>query len=174
MTGLFVGCGVASIHPEIFGAARRHSLDVYLVVADYIFAEPGVHLIVDEDHGGAGDDWIAANIAAGDICITSRIELARRCVSRGALALGADGRVWNRSAAAIDPDFTNVRNLAELQRSPAPGFGRQLEAAIAASPQLARLFTRRMLRHLRREGGAGTTSPEVVFYRFGPDAEFAA
>jgi uncharacterized protein YaiI (UPF0178 family) len=40
------------------------------------------------------DDWIAERITAADVCVTSDIPLASRCLARGARALAPNGRLW--------------------------------------------------------------------------------
>jgi hypothetical protein len=43
----------------------------------------------------AADDWIAAHIGRGDLCVTSDIPLAARCLANGARAMAPNGRVWS-------------------------------------------------------------------------------
>ena len=63
----------------------------------------------------AADDWIAAHIGRGDVCVTSDIPLASRCLANGARALSPNGRVW--SAANIGEALAGrevARHLREL------------------------------------------------------------
>lgn len=43
----------------------------------------------------SADDWIAENIAAGDILVTADILLADRAIKRGARVIGPKGRELN-------------------------------------------------------------------------------
>ena len=40
------------------------------------------------------DDWIAERITAADVCVTSDIPLASRCLANGARALSSTGKLW--------------------------------------------------------------------------------
>ena len=42
------------------------------------------------------DDWIAERITDADVCITSDIPLASRCVTKGARALAPNGKIWTQ------------------------------------------------------------------------------
>ena len=48
--------------------------------------------IVVGDGADAADDWIAENIMASDVAVTSDIHLAARCLERGAHALDPAGK----------------------------------------------------------------------------------
>jgi uncharacterized protein YaiI (UPF0178 family) len=47
--------------------------------------------VVDEGPDAA-DDWIAANVRAGDVVVTADLPLAARCLAAGARVLGSNGR----------------------------------------------------------------------------------
>lgn len=75
--------------------AVRHKLPA-IVVACQIMRDPGVagvELVVVPAGPDLADDWIADEIAAGDICVTDDIPLAARCIKKGAVALNARGRL---------------------------------------------------------------------------------
>jgi uncharacterized protein YaiI (UPF0178 family) len=141
MLDLFVdidACPV-SVYPSLLRAARRHSLDLYVVTKDYLDVDPNVHLILTEDDQG-GSEWIAANILRGDICVTGEIELATNCTLRGALALAPTGRMWTSEivTAAIAGRAVSTPQLAGGARAgnrPADiaVFAQRLDTAIAAA-----------------------------------------
>ena len=72
----------------------------------------------------AADDWIAAHIGPGDICVTSDIPLAARCLAGSARALAPNGHVW--SAANIGEALAgrevarHLRELGAATRGPPP------------------------------------------------------
>lgn len=55
---------------------------------------PEVRMIFVGQEADATDDWIAAHIGRGDVCITGDIPLASRCLAKGARALAPNGHVW--------------------------------------------------------------------------------
>jgi uncharacterized protein YaiI (UPF0178 family) len=53
-----------------------------------------VQIVIVPDGPDAADDWIASRITPSDICVTADIPLAKRCLERGARALGNTGWPW--------------------------------------------------------------------------------
>ena len=79
---------------------------------------PNVRMVFVGQEADAADDWIAAHIGRGDLCVTSDIPLAARCLAKGARALSPNGRVW--SAANIGEALAGrevARHLRELGAS---------------------------------------------------------
>jgi uncharacterized protein YaiI (UPF0178 family) len=70
------------------------------------------------------DDWIAERIAAGDICVTSDIPLASRCLARGASALSSTGKLWTGdnigNALAGRAVSQHLRDMGVATGGPAP------------------------------------------------------
>ncbi len=56
---------------------------------------PNVRMVFVGQEADAADDWIAAHIGRGDLCVTSDIPLAARCLAKGARALSPNGRIWH-------------------------------------------------------------------------------
>ena len=81
------------VKAEVCKVARRYRLHVTLVAnARMRVNDPDVaSLVVVAGDINAADDWIAEQVAAGDIVITADIPLAARCVKRGARVLGPTG-----------------------------------------------------------------------------------
>lgn len=84
---------------------------------------PNVRMILVGDAADAADDWIVDHIAAGDVCVTSDIPLASRCLARDAAALAPNGRVWtaqNIGNALAGRDLArHLRELGVATRGPA-------------------------------------------------------
>ena len=58
---------------------------------------PNVRMILVGDASDAADDWIAERIGAGDVCVTSDVQLASRCLANGARVVAPNGRVWTQA-----------------------------------------------------------------------------
>lgn len=74
--------------------AGRHDLVVHLVSNQWLRLQvgPKVNKVVVPGDWDAADNWIADEITDRDICITSDIPLASRCVEKGAATLGPTGK----------------------------------------------------------------------------------
>ena len=95
---LFIDADACPVREEAYRVAARTGLEV-LVVHNGSRPirppqQPGVRVIIVDDGPDAADDWIAERIVPGDICITADIPLAKRCLEKGARALGHTGKAW--------------------------------------------------------------------------------
>ena len=100
MTQIYIDADACPVREEVYRVAARTRLGV-LVVHNGSRpirppAQPGVQMVIVPDGPDAADDWIAERIAPADICITGDIPLAKRCLERGAQALGHSGNPWTR------------------------------------------------------------------------------
>src|SRR5947208_15556826 len=81
-------------------------------------------MVVVGDRADAADGWIAERIGAGDVCVTSDIPLASRCLKKGARVASPTGRQWteaNIGNALAGRDIArHLRELGEIARGPAP------------------------------------------------------
>ncbi len=82
-----------------------------------------VRMVLVGDLSDAADDWIAERIGAHDLCVTSDVPLAARCLAKGARVLGPNGRVWTQSniggALAGRELSRHLRELGVTTRGPA-------------------------------------------------------
>jgi uncharacterized protein YaiI (UPF0178 family) len=107
----------------VLRVARRHALQVYMVSNQWMRTayEPAVHRIVAPEGPDAADDWIVAHIGANDIAVTRDIELAARCLEKGAKAIGPSGLPFtgdNIGMAAAMRDLTrHLRETGEIKGS---------------------------------------------------------
>lgn len=94
MTTIYVDADACPVKAEVLKVAERHATPVVFVSNSGMRtrAHPLVTNIMVSDAADAADDWIAENIAPGDIAVTADIPLAARCLEKGARALGPDGR----------------------------------------------------------------------------------
>ena len=80
---------------------------------------PNVRIVLVNDSADAADDWIAERISAVDVCVTSDIPLASRCLKKGARVVSSAGH--QRTEANIGNALAGreiARHLRELGRLP--------------------------------------------------------
>src|SRR5688572_6224885 len=94
MLDIYIDADGCAVKEEVYKVAARYQLKVF-VVANKALAIPLIpNILMQVVAGGfdAADDWIAANIAVGDILITSDLLLADRCIKKQARVLGPKGK----------------------------------------------------------------------------------
>jgi len=100
MTEIYVDADACPVREEIFRVATRLNVTVYVVSnGSRPIRPPGlpnVHMVIVPAGADIADDWIAERITAADICVTSDIPLASRCLAKGARALAANAKIWTR------------------------------------------------------------------------------
>jgi len=94
MIEIFVDGDGCPVKDETYVVATRYGVPVALVANSRMYVPEGfgVELIVVEAGPDAADDWIAANVRAGDVVVTADLPLAARCLTAGARVLGTNGR----------------------------------------------------------------------------------
>ena len=125
MPAIYIDADACPVKDEVYKVARRYALKVF-VVANSTMRVPAdalVELVVQVGFGAA-DDWIAGVIGGGDVCITSDIPLAARCVAAGAVALDPKGRLFTADtigeAVAHRDLLEELRATGEARGGPAP------------------------------------------------------
>jgi uncharacterized protein len=98
LTAIYVDGDACPVREEVYRVADRLNLHVFVVSNGSRPIRPrgtdNVSMIIVSEGADAADDWIAAHISAGDICVTADIPLAARCLERRARALAPTGKVW--------------------------------------------------------------------------------
>ncbi|HEX3422288.1 MAG TPA: DUF188 domain-containing protein, partial [Sphingomicrobium sp.] len=56
-----------------------------------------VSMVVVGDTADAADDWIAEGVGTTDVCVTSDIPLASRCLKKGARVVSPIGKEWTEA-----------------------------------------------------------------------------
>jgi uncharacterized protein len=101
LTAIYVDGDACPVRDEVYRVATRLGLGVFVVTnGSRPLRPPGlpnVQVIFVGDAADAADDWIADKIAAGDVCVTSDIPLAARCLAKGARVVAPNGRVWTEA-----------------------------------------------------------------------------
>jgi uncharacterized protein YaiI (UPF0178 family) len=98
MTILYVDGDACPVREEVFRVATRLGLRVFVVSNGSRPIRPPdnplVAMITVSEGADVADDWIAERMTAADVCITSDIPLAGRCLERGGRALSPKGHSW--------------------------------------------------------------------------------
>ena len=94
MLEIFVDADACPVKDEVYVVSTRYGVCVDLV-ANTRMSVPagfGVEMVVVPAGPDQADDWIANHTEPHDVVVTADIPLAARCLERGALVLGNDGR----------------------------------------------------------------------------------
>src|SRR5271154_4260866 len=99
MLTLYIDADACPVRQEALTVAERYGLSVFVATCGNVRVpiHPRIRLVLVEAGSDAVDDWIAAHIGAGDICVTADVPLAARCLDTGAEALGPTGRRFTRA-----------------------------------------------------------------------------
>jgi uncharacterized protein len=116
------------VREEIYRVAARLRLCVLVVTNGSRPIRPprmsNVSMVLVGDNADAADDWIAEGIGATDVCVTSDIPLASRCLKKGARVVSPTGKHWTQAnignALAGREISRHLRELGANTRGPAP------------------------------------------------------
>ena len=108
--------------------ATRLRLNVFVVSnGSRPIRPPGtsnVTMVLVHDTADAADDWIAEHISSADVCVTSDIPLASRCLQKGARVVSPTGKHWTQAnignALAGREIARHLRELGQITGGPAP------------------------------------------------------
>jgi uncharacterized protein len=128
LTEIYVDGDACPVREEIYRVAARLSLNVFVVSnGSRPIRPPGisnVHMVLVGESADAADDWIAERISAADVCVTSDIPLAARCLKKGARVVSPIGKPWTLAnignALAGREIARHLRELGMNTRGPAP------------------------------------------------------
>jgi hypothetical protein len=113
---------------EIYRVSARLKVKVFVVSnGSRPIRRPGmsnVSMVLVGDTADATDDWIAERVGAMDVCVTSDIPLASRCLKKGARVVSPTGKQWTEAnignALAGREIAQHLRELGARTRGPAP------------------------------------------------------
>lgn len=123
---IYIDADACPVKEETYKVALRYAIDV-IVVANkrmQIPLHPAISIEVVGQGADVADNWIADHIDKFDICITSDIPLADRCLKKGAFALGARGDEFTEDmigeALATRELMSYLRELGTVGGGPPP------------------------------------------------------
>ncbi len=128
MTDIYVDGDACPVREEIYRVAARLKVKVFVVSnGSRPIRPPGmsnVSIVLVGDAADAADDWIAERVEGMDVCVTSDIPLASRCLKRGARVVAPTGKQWTEAnignALAGREIARHLRELGTTTRGPAP------------------------------------------------------
>ena len=128
MTNIYVDGDACPVREEIYRVAMRLRLNVFVVSnGSRPIRPPGtpnVSMVLVGDRADAADDWIAERVEATDVCVTSDIPLASRCLKKGVRVVSPTGKQWTEAnignALAGREIAQHLRELGTTTRGPAP------------------------------------------------------
>jgi uncharacterized protein YaiI (UPF0178 family) len=128
VTEIYVDADACPVREEVFRVAGRLGVNVIVVSnGSRPIRPPGlpfVRMVTVGEGPDVADDYIAERIAAGDVCVTSDIPLASRCLAQGAKALASNGKIWSSdnigSALAGRAVSSHMREMGMMTGGPPP------------------------------------------------------
>src|SRR5260370_28369857 len=98
VTDIYVDGDACPVREEIYRVAARLRLNVFVVSnGSRPIRPPGtsnVSMVLVGDSADAADDWIAEHISVVDVCVTSDIPLASRCLNKGGPVVPPTAEHW--------------------------------------------------------------------------------
>ena len=96
MTDIYIDADACPVREEVYRVATRLRLTAFVVSnGSRPLRPPGlpnVQMILVGDAADVADDWIAERITARDVCVTSDLPLAGRCLKAGARVVPPSGK----------------------------------------------------------------------------------
>jgi uncharacterized protein YaiI (UPF0178 family) len=128
LTEIYVDGDACPVREEIYRVAARLRLNVFVVSNGSRPIRPpsaaNVRMVLVGDSADAADDWIAERISTVDVCVTSDIPLASRCLKNGGRVVSPIGKQWteaNIGNALVGREIArHLRELGANTRGPAP------------------------------------------------------
>lgn len=125
-TKIYIDGDGCPVKEETYKVAFRYEIPV-IVVANKRMQIPFHHLIsmvVVPEGADEADNWIAENIGQHEICITTDIPLADRCLKKEAFVIDARGDEFTEDmigdALATRELMKHLREMGEMRGGPAP------------------------------------------------------
>lgn len=112
---IYIDADACPVKEEVYRVARRYGIKVFVVANAPIRVptEEIIELVVVRGGFDAADDRIVADVAAGDIVVTTDIPLAERCIRSGARVLSPKGTEFTEDAIG---DALATRALLDMLR----------------------------------------------------------
>ncbi|MEO1694882.1 MAG: YaiI/YqxD family protein [Pseudomonadota bacterium] len=97
---IYIDADACPVKDEAIRVAERNGLDIWFVsnAGMRLPNAPFIRRRIVPEGPDAADDWIAEQIAPGDIVVTQDIPLAARCLEKGAQAIGNTGKAFDATS----------------------------------------------------------------------------
>lgn len=125
MSKIFIDADGCPVKEEVYKVAIRYQMQVKIVANKSLNVPPHplFELKVVSQGPDEADNWIAENIDEYDICITTDIPLADRCLKKGAKVLDVRGKEFTEDsigdALATRELMKHLRESGEVRGGPA-------------------------------------------------------
>jgi uncharacterized protein YaiI (UPF0178 family) len=158
---VYIDADACPVRDEVFRVAERLGLVVHVVSNGSrgirLPDVPWIRRVIVEAGADVADDWIAEQITPRDVCVTSDIPLASRCLEKGARAVANNGKLWTTdnigSALAGRAVAEHLRSTGVTTRGPAPMQGSDKSRFLSALDTLLQAAIRE------------ANTPKVQFWR---------
>lgn len=123
---IYIDADGCPVKDETYKVAARYQLDVKVVANKRINVplHPSIEMVVVNAGPDEADNWIADHIEKNDICITTDIPLADRCLKKEARVLGVRGDEFTEDmigdALATRELMKELREMGQVGGGPAP------------------------------------------------------
>lgn len=141
-TNIYVDADACPVKDEAVKVADRNGLAIHFVSNAPMRLPMGldVRRVIVSDGFDAADDWIAEQVGAGDIVITSDIPLAERCLKAGAQVIGATGKPFTADnigmGMAMRELSRDLRDMGEISGA-GPSFSKKDRSRFLEALELA-------------------------------------
>jgi uncharacterized protein YaiI (UPF0178 family) len=123
---ILVDADACPVKEEIYRVAFRREVPVKVVSNSHLRvpAHPLIERVVVSDQFDAADDWIVEAADAKTVVVTGDILLADRCLKKGAIVIGQNGKPFTAAsiggAIATRAIMADLRSGAGVTGGPAP------------------------------------------------------
>ena len=134
---IFIDADACPVKDEIYKVASRYGLKTFVVSNSFIQipASPMIERRIVDTGPDVADDWIAENVAPGDIVVTNDIPLADRVLKADGAAIAPNGRPFTADsigqALAQRSIMEHIRSTGEITGGPKP-------FAVGGTPRIPR------------------------------------
>ena len=123
---IFIDADACPVKDEIYKVAARYGLKTFVVSNSFIQipVTPMIERRIVDAGPDVADDWIAENVAPGDIVVTNDIPLADRVLKADGAAIAPNGRPFTADsigqALAQRSIMEHIRSTGEITGGPKP------------------------------------------------------
>lgn len=149
MLNVFIDADGCPVKDETYKVAARYQLKVFVVANKRMNVplHPSIEMVVVPEGADEADNWIAEHIDENDICVTTDIPLADRCLKKKARVLGCRGDEFTEDmigdALATRELLKHLRELGEVKGGPPPMEKRDRSQFLSSLDQIIQSIKRK-------------------------------